>query len=129
MSRSLIKKVRDSKKEVRKRMPYDETKLKMKQIPLEGTKQKIVIAEIKEETASAIFGDAARDPKKAMIALYGVLNGKSRRVGTFSAPWNPEEVSSKSNLAKFRKRYGAFPKIGMEVEVAANEAGYWNITL
>jgi len=75
-----------------------------------------------------IFKDKAKDPEQQLYAIYGRVNDREMRIATFAKPQG-EEISPKSKLAQFKRRYKQFPKTGMRADVMTDENGYWKIAL
>jgi len=93
-----------------------------------GTKAKATITDIKEVKAGDVFKAAAKDPQKALIVIEGKIDDWEGRIGTMNKPTS-KEISEKSNVALFKKRYQQFPKIGMQVDVVVNDEGFWKLDL
>jgi hypothetical protein len=107
------------------------SRLKMAQPPKPGEHRKVVVAEVKEQSANELFGERAKEPAKRLYVLYArIEDGKEpQRIGFFNVPFDGATVSEKSNLAKFQQRYGAFPKAGLPVEIVANLKGFWRVSV
>jgi len=56
------------------------------------------------------------------------VNDREMRIATFAKP-QADEISPKSSLVQFKKRYKQFPKTGMKVDVVTDENSYWKIAL
>jgi len=93
-----------------------------------GLKSKAPITAIQEVKAGQIFGEKARDPAQLVYAIYAKIDGRDMRVATFSKPFT-KEISSRSNLAKFKQRYKQFPKVGMRIDLLTDVGGFWKIVL
>ena len=93
-----------------------------------GLKAKATITKVQLVKAADIFKDKAKDPEQQLYAIYGRVNDREMRIATFAKPLG-NEISPKSKLAKFRRRYKSRPKVGMKVDVETDENGYWKITV
>ena len=93
-----------------------------------GLKAKATITKVQLVKAAEIFKDKAKDPEQALYSIHGRVNDREMRIATFTKPQG-EEISSKSRLAQFKQRYKRFPALGMKVDVATDDNGYWKIAL
>ena len=93
-----------------------------------GLKAKTAITNVQLVKAAEIFRDKAKDPEQMLYAIYGRLEGREMRIGTFAKPQS-DSISQKSRLAQFKDKYKQFPKTGMKVDVMTDENGYWKIAL
>ncbi|HKM77262.1 MAG TPA: hypothetical protein VJZ32_12685 [Candidatus Bathyarchaeia archaeon] len=93
-----------------------------------GTKAKATIADIKEVKAVDVFKAAAKNPDQLLFVIFAKIGDWQGRVDTINKPIS-KQISPKSRLAQFKQRYKQFPKIGMKVDVLANDAGYWKLDL
>ncbi|MGA2785735.1 MAG: hypothetical protein ABSF09_13665 [Candidatus Bathyarchaeia archaeon] len=93
-----------------------------------GTRAKATIIEIKEVKAVDVFKAAAKDPEQLLFVIDGKIGDWEGRIGTINKPTS-KQISPKSNLAQFKERYEQFPKIGMQVDVVANDEGFWKLDL
>ena len=99
-----------------------------KPAPKPGTKAKATITELKELKAADIFKTGARNPEQLVFAIFAKVDDWQGRIGAINKP-NSKQISTKHKLAAFKQRYKNFPKIGMQVDVVANEKGYWKLEL
>ena len=91
-----------------------------------GLKEKATITKIQLVKAVDIFND--KDKEQQLYAIYGRVTDRDLRIATFAKPQGAE-ISSKSRLAQFKRRYKRFPTVGMKVDVVTDEKGYWRIGL
>jgi len=75
-----------------------------------------------------VFKAAAKNPEQILFVINGKVDEWEGRIGTINKPTS-KEISAKSNLAQFKQRYEQFPKIGMQVDVIANNEGFWKLDL
>jgi len=108
-----------------------DSRLKLAKRLKDGERRNVVVSAVKEESAKMVFGERATQPAKPLFVLYAsTAEGKpAERVGFFNAPFDGVTVSEKSNLVKFQKKYGSFPKAGLTIEIIANSKGYWRPSL
>ncbi len=93
-----------------------------------GEKAKAPITKVEQVTAGEIFGAKANDPKQELFAVYARVDDREMRIATFNKPIG-DEISPKSRLAQFKRRYKRFPTPGMKVDVVTNDKGYWALVL
>ena len=93
-----------------------------------GLKAKAPLTRVQQVKAADIFREKAKDPEQQLYAIYGRVNDREMRIATFTKPLG-NEISSKSKLAQFKRRYKSWPKAGVRVDVETDENGYWRITL
>ena len=93
-----------------------------------GLKAKAIITKVQLVKAADIFKDKAKDPEQQLYAVYGRVTDRDLRIATFAKPQGAE-ISSKSRLAQFKRRYKRFPTVGMKVDVVTDDKGYWKIGL
>ncbi len=91
-----------------------------------GTRATATITSIKEVKAVDVFKTAAENPDQLLYVIDGKIDDWTGRIGIINKPTS-KEISAKSNLAKFMQRYEKYPEIGMQVDVIANDAGYWKL--
>ena len=109
-------------------MPDVEFPYKIAEKKKPGLKAKTAITNVQLVKAAEIFRDKAKDPEQMLYAIYGRLEGREMRIGTFAKPQS-DSISQKSRLAQFKDKYKQFPKTGMKVDVMTDENGYWKIAL
>jgi len=93
-----------------------------------GMKSKATITRIEAKKATEIFGAAARIPEQLVMVIYGKIDSWEGRIGVITKP-SSKYVSPKSNMAKFIQKYKKAPDIGVTVEVATNDRGYWALVM
>ena len=93
-----------------------------------GMKNKATITRIEVKKAGEIFGDAARIPEQLVMVIFGKIDGWEGRIGALTKPIS-KYVSPKSNMAGFLHKYNKPPEVGMTVEVATNDRGYWTFVM
>lgn len=96
--------------------------------PKPGTKTKAIITDIQEVKAAEVFKAGARNPEQLIFAIYAKVDDWQGRIGAINKP-SMKTISAKHRLALFKQRYNDFPKVGMRVDVVANDAGYWKLDL
>jgi len=93
-----------------------------------GLKDKAKITGVETKKASEIYGQKTKAPDQPLIEITANVNGWEGRIGTIPKP--PSKfVSPKSKMAQFLQKYKKAPEVGMTVDVATNEKGYWNLAL
>lgn len=93
-----------------------------------GLKDKARITRLETKKASEIFGQKTTTPDQQLIEICANVNGWEGRIGTIPKPPS-KMVSPISKMGKFLQRYKKPPELGMPVEVATNEKGYWSLVL
>jgi hypothetical protein len=109
--------------------PLEEAVKKAAQERKEG-KVVLRVDEVLEQTAKAIFGEAAKEPGRRYWVLYHMdKTGKSRRLGQIPIPTDPTKVSPNSLAAAYVAKYGHLPRAGDMVELKRNEEGFLELVL
>ncbi len=93
-----------------------------------GLKAKAAITKVQLVKAAEIFRDRAKDPEQMVYAIYARVEDRDMRIATFSKP-QTQEISPKSKLAQFKKRYQRFPTVGGKVDLITNDKGFWTLEL
>ena len=75
-----------------------------------------------------MFKTGAIKPEQVIYAIYGQVDDWQGRIGAINKP-DSKQISTKYKLGQFKQRYKDFPKIGMQVDVIANEKGYWKLDI
>ena len=103
-------------------------------VPDEGDTYPAKVTGVEVKSAGDIFGDKAREPEKPMIEVSfegpGGIEGRT----TYSAPGITSDGkvivrNPKSFLYLFVRKYKKGPAIGLPVEVAIDENGFYRILL
>lgn len=102
----------------------------------EGEKDATKISEINEGTQADFrpesYFENFEDKKKvkearAQPAIQVLCENGAQTV--FTLPANGGKIHPKSNLALFKKTYGGFPEVGMEVTTKVDENGFQRVVL
>ena len=93
-----------------------------------GLKTKATITQVQQVKAAEIFKNKAKDPDQLLYAVYARVEGREIRVAVFNKPQGAE-ISSKSKLAQFKRRYKRFPAVGMKIDLVTDAGGYWKVDL
>lgn len=103
-----------------------EVKLAESTVPKEGESQPCTITRILETTATEVFGAKVEgDPDREVYVVYFEGEGfVGNNVMTKLASAHP-----KSNLGRFHKRWGTFPKKGMKASAHMDEDGNYHLDL
>jgi len=98
------------------------------EIRKEGLRNKARIIRVDVKKASEIFGKTTKTPEQTLIEIHGNIDGWEGRIGTIPKPAS-RYISPKSKMAMFLARYKKPPEVGMTVDAATNEKGYWTLEL
>jgi len=93
-----------------------------------GLKAKGPITKVQQVKAVELFKSKAKDPDQILYAVYAQVENREIRVAVFNKPQG-EEISPKSKLAQFKRRYKRFPTVGVKVDLVTDANGYWKIDL
>lgn len=108
-------------------LQFDYT-ISTKPTPKPGTKAKAILTDIRESRAVEVFKTGAKNPEQLVYAIYAKIDDWQGLIDAINKP-NMKMISAKHKLALFKLRYNSFPKVGMRVDVVANNKGYWKLDL
>ncbi len=92
-----------------------------------GLKDKARITRISVRPAKEIFKNSTA-PDQPLIEICANIDGWEGRIATIPKPAS-KYVSPKSKMAMFLQKYRKPPEVGMTIDVATNERGYWTLVL
>lgn len=113
-------------------MKYNPEELQTQITPKAGNRVKAHVTSIQQGTLGDFIppellkswdGSQPDDPA-IEVTIHTVDGYQKRRVLKY--PTN-NMVSPKSNLAKWKKVYGGYPHIGQEIELVADEEGFYQL--
>ncbi len=85
------------------------------------------IIRLDTKKAKEIFKNT-KTPDQELIEIYANVDGWEGRIGTIPKP-PTKYVSPKSKMAAFLQKYKKPPSVGMLVDVATNQNGFWELVL
>jgi CDP-diacylglycerol pyrophosphatase len=97
------------------------------EIMKQGTKEKARITSVETKSSAEVFKNS-KTPEQQLIVIVANINGWIGRVGTIPKPPS-KYLSQKSKMAQFITKYKKPPEVGMTVDVATNEKGFWTLVL
>jgi hypothetical protein len=93
----------------------------------EGAREKARIASVETKRSSEVFKNS-KTPEQQLIVIVANINGWIGRIGTIPKPPS-KYLSPKSKMAQFIVKYKKPPEVGMTVDAAINEKGFWTLVL
>jgi len=93
----------------------------------EGTKEKARITSVETKRSGEVFKNS-KTPDQQLVVIVADVDGWVGRVGTIPKPPS-KYLSPKSKMAQFITKYRKPPAVGMTIEVATNEKGFWTLVL
>jgi len=103
--------------------------LKRAEPPKPGTIRTVVVTNVTQQRAQELFGKGAKEPDKQVYGIFANIDGVEQHIAAYAVPYDIRRVSPKSNLERFRARYGTYPMTGLKVEIEATAKAYWRIKL
>jgi hypothetical protein len=92
-----------------------------------GLKGKAKITRVSTRKAGEIFKNT-KTPDQPLIEICANVDGWEGRIGTIPKP-SSRYVSPKSKMAQFLEKYKKPPEVGMSVDAATNDKGFWTLVL
>jgi hypothetical protein len=93
----------------------------------QGTRAKARITSVETKRSSEVFKNS-KTPDQQLIVIVADVDGWVGRVGTIPKPPS-KYLSPKSKMAQFITKYRKPPEVGMTVDIATNEKGFWTLVL
>lgn len=124
-------KTRRKKKMSEQRNLYKPEEYKEKETVKEGTKQKAKVVSIEEGFIGQFIEEEVLskwkgvDPQSPAIEVTVKADDGSQRKRVMPIPQDGY-YHKNSNIAKWKRIYGGWPAIGQEVELIADNNGFWN---
>ena len=111
-------------------MNYDLTKLQNKPVPKDGDRVKAVVKTVTKGVLKDFVPESViatwdgRKPEDAALEVSVTTEDGYNKTKVINYPEN-HMVSPKSVLAKWKKVYGQYPHDGQQIELVADEEGYY----
>jgi len=93
----------------------------------EGAKEKAKITSVEIKRSGEVFKNS-KTPDQQLVVIVADVDGWVGRVGTIPKPPS-KYLSPKSKMAQFITKYRKPPAVGMTIDVATNEKGFWTLVL
>jgi hypothetical protein len=93
----------------------------------EGRRAKAKITSVETKRSVEVFKNS-KTPDQQLIVIIANVEGWVGRVGTIPKPPS-RYLSPKSKMAQFITKYRKPPELGMTIDVATNDKGFWTMAL